>query len=310
MNSPTEAVLFRTKGTIGIDEFETLASKEKQSIRELLNTCYKKGTKVMRMKRKKTSEGDEQVVEEFEPYRPVVLANIWGIEEVLGDRCISVILEKSNSQYYTKLIEDFSEKPEIKRLLKVFQVFQCSLCSVVSSRGMITTWNQYVRDTYLYLHTQTTQTTYKYTNNTNLTQEEINFCKKIDETNLNGRHLELYFPLFLIAKEISSEVFNEVLNIAKKSVELRRVEEQAENKDVLVYKLVSNQAGDRYYKIQELTTIFKLMIGEGEADWITSHWLGRSLKRLNLINSKKRMGDGVHVMLNVNKALEKWEMFK
>ena len=46
MASPTEAVLFRTNGTIGIDEFEGVANKDKNSVRELLNGAYKKGIKM------------------------------------------------------------------------------------------------------------------------------------------------------------------------------------------------------------------------------------------------------------------------
>ena len=46
MASPTEAVLFRTNGTLGIDEFEGVANKDKSSIRELLNGAYKKGIKI------------------------------------------------------------------------------------------------------------------------------------------------------------------------------------------------------------------------------------------------------------------------
>jgi len=42
LNSLTEAVLFRTKGTLGIDEFESIGKKGNESLRELLNSAYKK----------------------------------------------------------------------------------------------------------------------------------------------------------------------------------------------------------------------------------------------------------------------------
>ena len=57
LNSITEAVLFRTTGTLCIDEFEGIGRKGNESLRELLNSAYKKGTKVKRMKQKKTIEG-------------------------------------------------------------------------------------------------------------------------------------------------------------------------------------------------------------------------------------------------------------
>ena len=50
MNSMTEAVLFRTKGTLGIDEYEGMTRKGNENLRELLNSAYKKGIKIKRMK--------------------------------------------------------------------------------------------------------------------------------------------------------------------------------------------------------------------------------------------------------------------
>ena len=313
LTSLTEAVLFRTVGTLGIDEFETLGSKEKQALRELLNASYKKGIRILRMKRKKTMEGDEQVVEQFEPYRPIVMANIWGIEEVLGDRCISLVLEKSDKSYFTKLIEDFSSREDIINLVHTLICLECSLCSVVSPRNVISTWNSFIKHKYT-LHTLPTLTTFSNTNYTQknkvLTAEEEDFCEKIDATGLNGRHLELYFPLFLIAKEISEQVFDESIYIAKKNIVEKKIDEITESKDVLVYKLISAEKPDVYYKIQDLTNVFRLMMGEGfNSDWLNSQWMGRSLKRLNLITTKRRTGEGIEVMLDVEKAKRKIQMF-
>ncbi|KKK86046.1 hypothetical protein LCGC14_2767140, partial [marine sediment metagenome] len=89
LNSLTEAVLFRTTGTLGIDEFEGVERKGKEGLRELLNSAYKKGVSVKRVKKIKSDKGEEQVIEEFDVYRPIVMANIWGMENVLEDRCIS-----------------------------------------------------------------------------------------------------------------------------------------------------------------------------------------------------------------------------
>ena len=64
LNSPTEAVLFRTDNPLAIDEFEGIGRKGSENLRELLNSAYKRDIKVKRMKKKKTMEGEEQVVEE------------------------------------------------------------------------------------------------------------------------------------------------------------------------------------------------------------------------------------------------------
>ena len=58
INNMSEAVLFRTASmrTFGIDEFEHVGNKEKASLRELLNSAYKKGTVVERAVKIKTKE--------------------------------------------------------------------------------------------------------------------------------------------------------------------------------------------------------------------------------------------------------------
>ncbi len=135
--SITDAVLFRTTGTLCIDEFENVMRKEKTSLRELLNTAYKKGTKIKRMRKISTKEGEKQVVEEFKPYRPIVMANISGLEEVLQDRCISLILEKSQNLKIIKLLEDFDTNQDIKAIKETLLRIQCSLCNVVVVGNMI-----------------------------------------------------------------------------------------------------------------------------------------------------------------------------
>jgi hypothetical protein len=53
LNSLTEAVLFRTTGTLGIDEFEGIGRKGNEALKELLNSAYKKGITIKRMKKQK-----------------------------------------------------------------------------------------------------------------------------------------------------------------------------------------------------------------------------------------------------------------
>jgi len=106
LNSLTEAVLFRSKGTLCIDEFEGGSRKGSESLIELLNSAYKKGTKVKRMKKVK----EEQVVEEFDVYRPISIANIQGLDSVLSDRCIPIIIERSNRKSITQLMEIYTKE--------------------------------------------------------------------------------------------------------------------------------------------------------------------------------------------------------
>lgn len=307
--SLTEAVLFRTEGTLAIDEFESLGSKDKQALRELLNACYKQGLKIMRMKKKKVLGQEEQVVEEFEPYRPIIMANIWGIEEVLGDRCLTIILEKSNNSVFTKLVEDFRDSKQICSIKLALSQIQCSLCSVVTPQNIYMHWNNYIKDKYLptltTLHTYTTLTT-------QTTQERLllDLFGKIDGVDIDGRNLELYLPLFFISGFINDETLNETIEIAKEVVTQRKNQEVNESKDVLMYRIVSNQRESEFISTKDLLTSFRLFVEEGEMDWLNSKWIGRALKRLNLVVQDRRIGSGMQYMLNIKKAKEQLTIFE
>ena len=175
-NNISEAVTFRMAKQRGIiiDEFEQIGSKDKAVLRELLNSAYKKGAVVRRMKKTKVNGQEAQVVEEFDLYTPVALANIWGIDEVLGERCITIQLEKSDNPNITRKIEDFDTNPLFSNLKVRLNTIQCSLCSVVTVKNIIQRWNDYLDSTlsttYTTLHYTTTLTTPNYVNNT---EEEL-----------------------------------------------------------------------------------------------------------------------------------------
>ncbi|MEK6879251.1 MAG: hypothetical protein AABY22_06555, partial [Nanoarchaeota archaeon] len=117
MNSISESVLFRTAEdhTIGIDEAESIGKKEKGALRELLNSAYKQGAKVKRAFKVKGKEREGYQIEEFNVFCPVVMANIWGMDEVTGDRCITLILDKSPKKEITRMIELFDFDEDIKK---------------------------------------------------------------------------------------------------------------------------------------------------------------------------------------------------
>lgn len=321
-----EAVLFRTaKGkTLCIDEFEGIGKKENTALRELLNASYKKGVKVQRMRKIKGVFGEEQVVEEFEPYTPIAMANIWGMEEVLGDRCLTLILEKSSNKKIMKIIEDFEINPDVLEIKKVFSLIQCSLCSVVTLKKHLFLWNPYVSMYYYHnittLNTYTTITTLNYntTQDTlqdkksieNLTKEmdakTLQLFDEINSSEIQGRNLEICFPLLLTANLIGKEIFNillkSLLDITGKKVS----EELAESKDIQLIDYVSRQENETWISVKRFTGMFKSFISEDEDDeeekWINSKWLGRALKRLNLVKFKRRVGQGIEIVLDLEKA--------
>ena len=229
MLSIREAVLFRTKGMLGIDEFEGINRKGNEALRELLNASYKKGMKVKRMRKVHTKDGDEQVVEEFEPYRPICLANIWGMEQVLGDRCINIILERSDNNRITRLMELFHSDSQIETTLRD-SLCQVSFMSSVDPQNIYRDWNTFTLHISDNNKTITTLNTYTYFNNIN----NINniFFNKILETNLNGRELELSFPLFIIANYLNEDILDKTINTITNIMRERKEEEFNESIDV------------------------------------------------------------------------------
>ncbi|HEY0090188.1 MAG TPA: hypothetical protein VGB37_15175, partial [Candidatus Lokiarchaeia archaeon] len=47
-----------------------------------------------------------------------------------------------------------------------------------------------------------------------------------------------------------------------------------------------------------------------EVKWFSAQWFGRALQRLNLIIDRRRLGKGVEITLNVQKAKEKMLLFR
>lgn len=295
---PTEAVLFRTTGTLGIDEAEGIARKGMENLRELLNGCYKKGSKIKRMKQKRDSDGSvKQVVEEFDIYRPLVLANINGMEDVLGDRCINIVLERSNTFGIIKLAEIWQTEKIFKKTKELLN--QCSLCSVVHPDKLYTEWNNYIYTNYI-LHTN-------YTNYTNYTQ----LFKSLDLMDLTGREVELCLPLLFIGWHISEKVYKELHYSIENYMVERKKEQFNESKDIMLIDMISQDTEPGFQSIKNLVKKFLDFTQEDNEDnEINPKWMGRALKRLNLVVDKKRMAGGVYVILNIEKAQEKIKQYR
>ena len=297
--SMTEAVLFRTNGTIGIDEFEGISRKGNENLRELLNACYKKGTKVKRMKQKKNEKGDvEQVVEEFDVYRPIVMANISGMEEVLGDRCIPLILEKSFNPKIIKLQEIWDEEIIFKETKKLLE--GCIVCSVEIVSGVYTKWNEYVLNNYI----STTTTHYTHT-----THHYTKLFKRLNLDDLDGRVVELALPLLLVAIEIGEEVLNHLYTPLIKQLKQKKEDQFAESQDISFIDYVSQELATTWISVSEVTRRFREFMQSNE-EWINPKWVGVALKRLKLRKDHKRARGGINVILDIDKAQEKIKRFK
>jgi len=178
----TESVLFRTASTTAffIDELENINRKEKISLRLLLNSAYKQGTHIRRMKKEK----ENYVVEEFVVFTPIAMANISGMDDVLEDRCVTIVLEKSFDPYVTSMIEDWDVDVDIKEVKSLLNTMisdpslffaikrKFSVVSAVSlpiTEHITTLWNELL---YYIKTTLTTHISLQTLNNTNSTKLE------------------------------------------------------------------------------------------------------------------------------------------
>jgi energy-coupling factor transporter ATP-binding protein EcfA2 len=308
----TEAVLFRSEkgATLILDECESIATKEKAALREYLNASYKKGATVKRSRKVKQKDGENYEVESFEPYRPIALANIEGIDSVLGDRCLTLILEKSKNEIKTRLIENFEDDPRffrIKRELYELNELWCSLCKLVYTQNIVNEWNNYIRDTITTLTTHTTYTTL--TTLTTPTKQYPLLFYELEKLKINGRNLELIMPLCLIGNSFSEKVMLDNLTVLQKIIEVKQEDEFNEDFDVSLLSYVSTleQYRFNYINVNTLTSKFRDYMGEIDTpySWLNSKWVGRALKRLNLYTDKRRVSKGTEVILAVDRAKEK-----
>ncbi len=296
LNSLTEAVLFRTTGTLGIDEFEGIVRKGNENLRELLNSAYKKTGKVYRMRKVSGKNGETQEVEEFEVYRPIIMANIWGMEDTLGDRCVQLILEKSINKKIVKLIEDFDNNVQIMDIVDLFLkgIGHCGHCTHLVRKQE--KWNDYI------VHNSNNVHNVHNGNN-------VQLYNKINNIDLLGRDLELFFPLFLISDLCGK--LEGMLKIAVKIVKERKEKDIYESFDVQVYDFVAQRKDDGFVRVSSLTTHFREFSGieEKQEKWINTKWFGQALRRLKLVRERRR-SNGTLVILDIEKAKEKIKMFK
>ena len=304
--SLNEAVMFRTakNSTFCIDEFESVGGKEKASLRELLNAAYKRGMKVERLKKVQKKEGEIYEVEEFEVFAPICMANIWGMEEVLSDRCITLTLEKSTNRTITRLLEIFDIDENVLKIKENLKIW-CRVCRCIDKKNIhYKAWNNIVLNT---LNTHTT-----YTTHTTLTTTELEILKFIERSNLDSRNLELFFPLFILAGEISKTTIHQTILTAEELVKEKKEEDVTESRDVsLIDFIAKKRETEQFIPMPVLFGEFKDFIGEGdEKEWLNSIWMGRALKRLTFIIEKRRVRRGVEVRINFKKARDKIKLFK
>jgi hypothetical protein len=223
-------------------------------------------------------------------------------------------LEKSDNSLFTAIIEDWTEREEIKDLK--FALSRCSVVSVVNvaknnyKRG----WNDYIKTTFSNIHTLHTHNTLHtlHTHTThNIPKEQQQLYKRLFDSGITGRNLEISFPLLITAQTISSEVFEDILKIIQKKVSSKREDEYFGDKDVMLYDFIAHYDKTPFQQLLIRQILYDLRdYSDIREDWLNESWLGRALIRLNLVLGRKRTNRGISVTLNTSKAKEKLKMFK
>lgn len=302
VGSMTDAVLFRTASerTMIIDEFENVNEKGKESLKLLLNSAYKKGLAVERMVKKRGKEGEQQVVEAFEVFCPIAMANISGMENVLADRCIPIILEKSVIEKVIKRIENFENDVVIKQIKDDLKGLSDRFTEGFDE--LYTNWNEYLDncDKNIYLDDENFKL-FKYF-------KYLKLFKLINIKALTGRDFELFLPMYVLADKISEDCLKKMIELSEAMANLRKENDVNENKDIRFISFIANYKDKDWIKVKDLARQFSMDIEEDEK-FNTSRSVGRMLVRLGLI-LQKRNYHGMEVRVNIEKAENSMKMYK
>ena len=279
-NVSTSAVFRLIQGgrcTFLIDETEHLVNPErKQDFRNLLLSGYKKGGVVYRTEKKSK---DRMVPEAFEIYSPKMLANIQGLEDVLEDRCITIIMKRGKNREIINREIDILDPywQEIRDHL--YLLYLCYWREIL---------DEYLRISDVY---------------------DVNAVCDITENNimneLSGRELELWKPILALAsffdkyipimsqttETTQTTLKDEMLQLAYRKAKEKHVENMTETGEaILIETLLETVKEDGYYKVKEIRDKMAEKFEE-EQKWLNTRWIGRALKRLGFTD-KRRLGTG------------------
>lgn len=245
----TTASLFRLiqggRCSLFMDECETLNNPERtQDIRSILLSGYKRGSKVQRVEKDSTGK---MVVEFFETFSPKIIANIKGLEDVLEDRCIRVIMQRTLNKKISDA-EPREDNPEWRKIRDDLYIFS------LQNAGKI-------KDIYDSLD-----------NTTKLTSRDWELWKPILSI-ASFVNKELFKDMIVFAEKNSQE----------KDVE--NITESGECILAGVLKEMIVDRPD-FYKVSEITGLMKSKF-EDEQGWLNNKWVGRALGRLGFVEKRR-----------------------
>lgn len=304
VNSFSEAALFRTIGQehvngLLLDESKRYTREGQENIRELLQVCYKRGARVSRVG---TDRQGTRVMEHFDVYTGIALASIGGLDEVLEDRAIVIVLERSDDENTTRLPEAFELEERISKVRSSLETVYEPVEPLEPDEPFPSYINiiKAIRDELLKrkrtldMHVQGSEPSEP--SSGSLAHK---IAEKILQTKLVSRDFECWTPLFMQAYEIGEDVFNRVLSIANSKVGSKHQDEVNFDMDtqiaVFLNEMMKEPSEVRYYPeiIEEY-----VKAGNTVPPWLNSSWLGHYFRRANLGDKLKKTSRGFPIRLS------------
>lgn len=311
--SMTPSSLFRivesTNGTLLIDEIEKINKKDESDLRTLLLAGYKKGAEVPRVEEKKTGGLKTYGIPTYSVFSPKALANISGIEDILEDRAITMILQRGNDKKKMNREIDIHNPAwqEIRDKLYVCLMFNAKVVNG-RNREISDYMDKFYDDNKGYIDgeleerkvemkEEEKQTTLGKPEQKEIKKETIDIKDLIDSV-IKGRSFELWRPIFTLASLISDDLLMKIFLNAIRHEKVRREEDITETMDsILVELLLQIVDGENYYRVKDISARLREMNPEDDR-WLTTRWVGKALKRLGLIKERKRHSSGIMVKMS------------
>jgi len=280
---------------------------------------YKKGAKTYRVGK---DSKDRLEPEEFELYSGKVLANIGGLEDVLEDRCIVGFQKRSMSKAIMN--------KEIDIVDPRFSVMRGGLYTL-----FLTHWQEVSA---IYAEISKSSELGELSELLKCDPLVLPEGKEY----LVGRELELWKPIFTLARFFDGQIKDKIdfktetstesgsrscqteytqgsvnrgspsslsslmLDMACMLAGQRHTENMTEvGDDILVaclFNLVSSNQVSQWIKVKTLKEEMRGQFEESQ-DWLTSHWIGTSLRRLGF-SDKRRMGTGYQYNIQYSAVID------
>jgi len=228
-----------------IDETEMLSNRYRaRDLRNILLSGYKKGQRTYR--NRKTTNGNF-VPQSFEVYGPKMLANIEGLEDVLGSRCIKIIMKRGLNREITNREVDINDLvwQQVRDLLYPF---------------LMGNWRD-IKQTYSELE-----------NDADLLNRDWELWKPI-------------FALAKFFGGSNDGLYEEIKGLALEKIAENQGENSSSHEVVLVEALASLVDEDGFYPLRGIKDEMSGVLGNG--GWLRERFVGGLLRRLGFSNKRR-----------------------